>query len=80
MSCLRKQRIPGSIHTKERSMEEVRCWLQVGDIGSQSFLVPFFDSEIILYLWWNVESQNSPAMMALVVKKTWLTGTTVVIV
>lgn len=58
-------------------MEETRYWLDVGDTG---FLVPLFDSGRILYLWWDVESQDSPAMIALVVKKTWLTGTTVVIV
>lgn len=61
-------------------MEETRYWLDIGDVGSLSFLVPLFDSGRILYLWWGVESQDSPAMIALVVKKTWLTGTTVVIV
>lgn len=60
----------------QRRMEETRHCLDVGDTG---FLVPLFDSGRILYLW-DVERQDSPAMIALVVKKTWLTGTTVVIV
>ena len=84
LSCLRKQSALGSILTEERTTEEIRYWLEAGDMGSQSCLVPPWSLRESCVCGGVVSpamgSQDSPAMMALVVKKTWLTGTTVVVV